>query len=142
MMVAQESEEIGLGEPYRALLKDHNITYINCPLPDKSTPSTPALQSRFDECLFQARKCQMEGNRILVHCQGGKGRAALFICAFQARFRRWKPKKSIRVMRLTRPGTMRNPLQRMYLRKFARMYRISDSDDEDGPGQDETVDGL
>ena len=55
-----------------------------------------------------------EGQSILVHCNGGKGRTGLVVAALlmsqQKSF-----SEALRLMRQKRPGMLRNPLQQLFL---------------------------
>ena len=62
------------------------------------------------------------GWRVVVHCNGGKGRSALVTAAvligLGVRY-----KAAVACVRAARPGSLRNPLQLWFLRSFARRWR-------------------
>lgn len=58
---------------------------------------------------------------MVVHCNGGKGRSATVIVATLIAMGR-SISESIRIVQGTRKGTIRNPLQQAYLRRFRKEW--------------------
>lgn len=62
-----------------------------------------------------------KGKTVVVHCNGGKGRSATVIVATLIAMGR-SITDSIKIIQQTRKGTIRNPLQQAYLRRFRKEW--------------------
>eukprot|EP01027_Heterolobosea_sp_BB2_P017327 GEZU01024559.1.p1 GENE.GEZU01024559.1~~GEZU01024559.1.p1 ORF type:complete len:266 (-),score=67.44 GEZU01024559.1:37-834(-) len=92
------------------------------PIQDKFIP-LGSMEGLMDLVQFIIRKLK-EGKNVVVHCNGGKGRAAtVCVCVLLALGVVSNAEEAIAVVRKTRPGgTLRNPLQLAYVRLFKRAW--------------------
>jgi len=82
------------------------------PIKDKWLPRSS--EELIDLALWIAAHLE-QGRKVVVHCNGGKGRAATVCCAvLMALGQSYQYSKSI--IQETRPGTLVNPFQQVYLR--------------------------
>mmetsp|Transcript_20805 Transcript_20805/g.32953 ORF Transcript_20805/g.32953 Transcript_20805/m.32953 type:complete len:166 (-) Transcript_20805:14-511(-) len=103
-------------------LDEKGIKWIHYPLRDKWIP--PNTQEFLTKAVKLIINQLLEGKRVLVHCNGGKGRTGLVIGAVLmsesirkrlGRTSRLGIGEVIRDMRRVRPGMLTNPLQQAYL---------------------------
>jgi hypothetical protein len=62
------------------------------------------------------------GKTIIIHCNGGKGRSATVAVAVLIGLGK-KVQDAIDVVRKARSGTIRNPLQIIYVKRFKKAWR-------------------
>src|SRR5512133_3212363 len=90
----------GLGEAVEAL----GLDWFHLPVADVDVPD-----SRFEDHWVLAglrlRRRLAAGGRILVHCQGGLGRAGTIAARLLVELG-WQPWAAIAAVRLARPGAM------------------------------------
>jgi protein-tyrosine phosphatase len=92
---------------------------VHHPIRDKWIPSSMV---RFKDTVDEVVKKIREGKRVLVHCNGGKGRTATFVvcCLLTLGY---SIDESIRMTRETRSGTLRNPFQIFYVHRYNSMLK-------------------
>ena len=97
----------------------HGMQWLHFPVRDKWIPtdSGPFL----NDVVVPVAHLLSQGKRLLVHCNGGKGRTGTLVAAVLfATTGEGMGASSLReatsLMRAVRPGMLRNPLQRLYLR--------------------------
>ena len=90
------------------------------PVADKRAPSSTQA---FDELI--ARLVDRIDNdwRVVVHCNGGKGRSALVAAAVLIGLSDLSARAAVACVRAARPGSLRNPLQLWFLWSFARRWK-------------------
>ena len=74
----------------------------------------------FDELVKRLVDRIENGWRVVVHCNGGKGRSALVAAAVLIALSDMSAKRAVACVRAARPGSLRNPLQLWFLWMFAR----------------------
>ena len=90
------------------------------PIADKRRP--PDTRA-FDELIARlVDRIKREDMRVIVHCNGGKGRSALVAAAVLIGLK-VPYAKAVAGVRAARPGSLRNPLQLWFLWRFARRWR-------------------
>jgi len=90
------------------------------PVTDKRAPSSTQA---FDELVARLVDRIENGWRVVVHCNGGKGRSALVAAAVLIGLSDLSAKAAMKSVRAARPGSLKNPLQIWFLRSFARRWR-------------------
>jgi len=100
-------------------ITNNNMESIRFPIRDKFIPSR---MSDFVLLIHQLVTHIQQGKKVIVHCNGGKGRTGLTVVCilimsgvdyFEA----------IRLVRQARPGTIKNPLQRLWAYRFSQVWR-------------------
>ena len=86
------------------------------PVADKRAPSSTQA---FDELIVRLVDRINDDMRVIVHCNGGKGRSALVAAAVLIGLGVRNP---VACVRAARPGSLRNPLQLWFLWMFARRW--------------------
>lgn len=87
---------------------------IHFPIKDKWIPnSMDDLIELVEKIIVRLRA----GKKVVVHCNGGKGRSGTVLVATLVGLGR-KVQQAIDVVRKTRSGTIRNPLQIAYVKRF------------------------
>ena len=87
------------------------------PIQDKRHPHDTRA---FDELIARlVHRIEHEDMRVIVHCNGGKGRSALVAAAVLIGLN-VPYAKAVTCVRAARPGSLRNPLQLWFLLMFAR----------------------
>ena len=89
------------------------------PIKDKRRPHDTRA---FDELIARLVARIENGWRVVVHCNGGKGRSALVAAAVLIGLK-VPYAKAVTGVRAARPGSLRNPLQLWFLWMFARRWR-------------------
>jgi len=99
-------------------LKQRDMQSLFLPIKDKWIPkSTPKLISLVEKIVVFLKK----GKTVVVHCNGGKGRSATVIVATMISMGR-SPGEAIKILQQTRKGTIKNPLQQAYLKKYKKKW--------------------
>eukprot|EP00929_Paragymnodinium_shiwhaense_P032007 TRINITY_DN17814_c0_g1_i1.p1 TRINITY_DN17814_c0_g1~~TRINITY_DN17814_c0_g1_i1.p1 ORF type:complete len:294 (+),score=53.07 TRINITY_DN17814_c0_g1_i1:242-1123(+) len=99
-------------------LKEMGMSWLHFPIRDKWIPSDS--RKFMTEAVLPVVAMLAQGKRVLVHCNGGKGRtgtlvAAVLLTGRDSRLKVDGLSQAVRVMRGSRPGMLKNPLQQMYL---------------------------
>jgi len=114
-----------------AQVNSSGMESLHFPIRDKWIPSSMKQFMLFvDEVVERIRA----GKRILVHCNGGKGRTAtLVVCCLIALG--YEVHTAIEITRKARHGTIRNPLQIFYVYQFKQkwedQFKWNAEDDEE-----------
>ena len=91
------------------------------PITDKRRPGDARA---FDALVARlVDRIEREDMRVVVHCNGGKGRSALVTAAVLIGLSDMSAGTAVVCVRTARPGSLRNPLQLWFLRSFARRWR-------------------
>lgn len=114
-----ELDSMKLGSKrYFEILKENGFESYHFPIRDKFIPNdVNELCTTIDWIRIRLH----EGKQVTVHCNGGKGRAGtitaclLVSCGID-------PAESIRIVQSARGGSLRNPLQQLYIRKFKNAW--------------------
>lgn len=94
------------------------IESIHYPIPDKWLPrSMDEVAGLVATIISQLRR----NKRVVVHCNGGKGRTALVVVSVLVSLG-MTPSEATDLVRSTRPGTLYNPAQILYVRALS-LYR-------------------
>ena len=89
------------------------------PITDKRRPGDARA---FDALVARlVDRIEREDMRVIVHCNGGKGRSALVAAAVLIGLK-VPYAKAVAGVRAARPGSLRNPLQLWFLWMFARRW--------------------
>jgi len=92
---------------------------IHFPITDKWIPhSMPKLVSLVEVIISKLK----ESKTVIVHCNGGKGRSGTIVVATLVGLGK-KVDSAIKVVRKTRSGTIKNPVQISYLRSFQKAWK-------------------
>jgi len=128
VVLLQRDEMARTGVPH--LLEEAakmGLETIHYPIRDKFVPT--AGLADFQRLIVRIVAALRSGLRVVAHCNGGKGRSGLVLAAtlLLLRFQRTAPKDQHRLVSaciLTvqhlRSGTLRNPMQKVYLWRFHR----------------------
>ena len=92
------------------------------PIADKRSPGDARA---FDALVARlVERIEREDMRVVVHCNGGKGRSALVTAAVLIGLNDdLSASAAAACVRAARSGSLRNPLQILFLRAFARRWR-------------------
>ena len=91
------------------------------PITDKRRPGDARA---FDALVARlVDRIEREDMRVVVHCNGGKGRSALVTAAVLIGLSDMSAGTAVACVRTARPGSLRNPLQLWFLRSFARRWK-------------------
>ena len=91
------------------------------PITDKRRPGDARA---FDALVARlVDRIEREDMRVVVHCNGGKGRSALVTAAVLIGLSDMSAGTAVACVRAARPGSLRNPLQILFLRSFARRWK-------------------
>jgi len=94
------------------------MDYIHFPIKDKWIPhSMDDLIKNIDHIIQLLKK----GKTVVCHCNGGKGRSGTVIVATLVGLGH-KVQNAIDIVRKARSGTIRNPLQIMYVKRFKNAW--------------------
>ena len=92
------------------------------PIQDKRSPGDARA---FDALITRlVDRIEREDYRVVIHCNGGKGRSALVAAAVLIGLK-VPYAKAVAGVRAARPGSLRNPLQLWFLWMFARRCNTS-----------------
>ena len=92
---------------------------IHFPIKDKWIPDSMAGLIRLVDTLVQRLKI---GKTIVIHCNGGKGRSGTVAVACMVAMGK-RVVQSIDVVRKARSGTIRNPVQIVYVKRFKSAFK-------------------
>lgn len=122
---------------YREELRRKEIALETFAIKDKSVPCGFSGIQAFVQRLATALR---GGARVVVHCNGGKGRSSM-VCA--ATLMMLDPtlsvSKAIRSIQVQRPGALKNPAQHIYLHVWARLHRAPLKEAESSPAGEQQV---
>jgi ADP-ribosyl-[dinitrogen reductase] hydrolase len=99
-------------------VKAYGIQSIHYPIPDKWLPNS---MDEVSELVNRIIELLHRGKRIVVHCNGGKGRTALVVVSVLVSLG-MSAGEATDLVRATRPGTLYNPAQIIYVRALG-LYR-------------------
>ena len=101
-------------DDYRRSLENHGIEYLNVKIPDREGAS-PKLLSWI---IKQIDERMRRGEKILIHCNLGRGRSTLVAAAYLVS-KNQKPEEAISLIKKKRRVTFLNNRQREALHNFA-----------------------
>jgi len=93
---------------------------IHFPIKDKWIPNSMPKLIELVELIISRLK---DSKTVVVHCNGGKGRSGTIIVATLVGLGK-KVDNAIKVVRKTRSGTIKNPVQIAYLRRFKKAWKL------------------
>eukprot|EP01090_Pellita_catalonica_P001985 TRINITY_DN11674_c0_g1_i1.p1 TRINITY_DN11674_c0_g1~~TRINITY_DN11674_c0_g1_i1.p1 ORF type:complete len:814 (+),score=213.96 TRINITY_DN11674_c0_g1_i1:109-2550(+) len=99
-------------------LKARNIKSLFMPIKDKWIPKSMV---RLIGLVEKILACLRQEETVVVHCNGGKGRSATVLVAVMIAMGR-PVSDATKIIQRTRKGTLKNPLQQAYLRKFKKEW--------------------
>ncbi|MEF2278222.1 cyclin-dependent kinase inhibitor 3 family protein [Deinococcus sp. YIM 134068] len=110
-----EFELLGITD-YHALVEEHGLTLLACPIRDRDVPADlPEFTAFLDELM----DALLDGRRVVVHCRGGLGRAGLTAACLLVQAG-MPPEQAIARVREARPGTIETEAQAEFVHEFAR----------------------
>merc|ERR1719263_1542268 len=90
------------------------------PIQDKRSPGDARA---FDALITRlVDRIEREDYKVVIHCNGGKGRSALVMAAVLIGLKVPYAAKAVTCVRAAWPGSLRNPLQLWFLWMFARRW--------------------
>jgi len=95
---------------------------ISFPIPDKWIPSS---MDRLVQVVGELVGLVRQGECILVHCNGGKGRTGLIVVSTLVALG-MDPSDATEKIRIAREGMIRNPAQLVYVIAFKRAWFSKD----------------
>jgi ADP-ribosyl-[dinitrogen reductase] hydrolase len=101
----------GLG----AAVEARGMTWLHAPIKDVSIPDAK-FERRWTVIGHLVRSELNRGNRVVVHCRGGRGRAGLISARLLVEFGA-EPNAAIATVRAARPGTIETREQEDYVRR-------------------------
>ena len=113
-------EELARDSPgFQARIASEFACREQLPITDKHSPGDARA---FDALVARlVDRIEREDMRVVVHCNGGKGRSALVAAAVLIGLK-VPYAKAVTCVRAARPGSLRNPLQLRFLWMFARRW--------------------
>lgn len=99
-------------------VENRGIESIHFPIKDKWVPDSMTELIKLVDIILQRLK---QGKTVVLHCNGGKGRSGTVAVACLVAMGKNAP-KSIEVVRKARSGTIRNPLQVLYVKRFKKAW--------------------
>mmetsp|Transcript_32174 Transcript_32174/g.44623 ORF Transcript_32174/g.44623 Transcript_32174/m.44623 type:complete len:391 (-) Transcript_32174:47-1219(-) len=130
LMERRELELMGLPH-FMASVRDLGLESEHFPIRDKWVPSDHLEFIKLVQRLVAKLKC---GHQVVVHCYGGKGRTgtltgALLLALWEedsvsrrTLAGRWGLTAAVKTIRTRRPGSLKNLLQRIYLKTLTAKY--------------------
>jgi len=116
------ADELNRDSPgFQARIASEFACREHLPITDKRRPHDTRA---FDELIARLVARIENGWRVVVHCNGGKGRSALVTAAVLIGLG-VSQSAAISSVRAARAGSLRNPLQLWFLWRFARRYNTS-----------------
>lgn len=109
----EELKTMGMPD-YIERLKEHGFLVHHAPIRDKWIPKSMDFLHETVDVLLEHIK---SGRNIVVHCNGGKGRAGLVVASTLITLG-IQASQSIDAVRSVRKGALYNPIQLVYLRAF------------------------
>lgn len=100
-------------------IEKRDMESIHFPIKDKWIPDSMTDLVKLVDIILQRLK---QGKTVVVHCNGGKGRSGTVVVACLVAMGK-KVQNSIEVVRKARSGTIRNPLQIMYVKRFKKAWK-------------------
>lgn len=115
--LVETHELMSLGVPDLGMrIQERGIGWLHLPIVDLQAPG-----ASFDACWPPAarrvRECIFEGNRVLVHCRGGLGRAGTVAACILVEFGA-APVVAIDIVRSARRRAIETAEQKRYVRHF------------------------
>jgi protein-tyrosine phosphatase len=107
-------------QAYKSFLEQHNVDYFNIKIPDRHGVSPKDL-IMIVEWLDEEEK---KGKKVLVHCNLGRGRAALIVAAYMV-YNGTAPEEAIKKIKEKRQVTYLNSRQLQALNEFSKAYSHS-----------------
>jgi len=118
LMRLSEMRDVGISNLFTEA-KNRGMESISFPIKDKWIPnSMPKLISLVELIITKLK----ERKTVIVHCNGGKGRSGTIVVATLVGLVK-KVDNAIKVVRKTRSGTIRNPVQIAYLGRFQKIWK-------------------
>eukprot|EP01104_Vermistella_antarctica_P012550 TRINITY_DN3661_c0_g1_i3.p1 TRINITY_DN3661_c0_g1~~TRINITY_DN3661_c0_g1_i3.p1 ORF type:complete len:263 (-),score=48.55 TRINITY_DN3661_c0_g1_i3:118-906(-) len=104
---------LGTVPEFQERIQAFAMTWLHFPIKDKWLPESTG---GYKQLLLEIAERLCAGESILVHCNGGKGRAGTLATALLLILTKCGLQDAIIRVRTTRPGSIYNPAQIMYLR--------------------------
>lgn len=119
LLESQELHELSISD-LLAQAQRRRMTAEQFEIPDDGLPSP--IQE-FASSVERVTKFIAEGQSVVIHCRGGKGRTGLFAacCLVQLGY---SPDEAIAWVRKARPGAIEAAIQEDYVRHFAKYIAI------------------
>ena len=116
-------EELAQDSPgFQARVEAEFVCREHLPIADKRRPhDTRAFDALIQRLVDRIERDDM---RVIIHCNGGKGRSALVAAAVLIGLK-VPYAKAVTGVRAARAGSLRNPLQLWFLWRFARRRNTS-----------------
>jgi len=118
LLTAEDMEDI-LAPRMLHDIVDHGMESVHFPIRDKWIPFSMLQMASVVQEIHQKVS---QGKRVLIHCNGGKGRTGTVVCAYLVQHAHMSVSEAIQLIRKSRPGTLKNPLQIAYMHFFR--YRL------------------
>lgn len=109
-----EYELLGIAD-YAEQAAAQDITVLTCPVPDRRAPhDLPA----FEDTVQQVLGALLDGQRVVLHCRGGLGRAGTLAACLLVRMG-LDAHTAIRKVREARPGAIETGTQAEFIHRYA-----------------------
>ena len=124
-------DELNRDSPgFQARVAAEFVCREHCPIADKRSPGDARA---FDALVARlVERIEREDMRVVVHCNGGKGRSALVAAAVLIGLG-VSQSAAVAGVRAARTGSLRNPLLIWFLRSFARRWRSASKKSSEPP---------
>lgn len=119
LVKSKELDSMGISN-YFEKVKEFELTSYHFPIKDKWLPDSEGLYKCVDFILKELK----DGKKVVIHCNGGKGRCATVLACVLMVQEGYSFEKSVDIIKSTRKGTLRNPFQNYYLSNFHENYKI------------------
>jgi len=113
-----EMRELQIANLFREI-EARDMESIHFPIKDKWIPPSMEGLIYLVDIIIERMK---SGKAVICHCNGGKGRTGTVVVATLVGLGK-KVQHAIDVTRKARPGTIRNPVQIMYVKRFKAAWR-------------------